>query len=85
MESTIWKFVNKTNGKKIESDDLNYLLYRLRDDKGLDLPEHADVDLIIKGRLECTVLDEEGVKHDIVIGEHDPSRGVYFQVDSTLN
>lgn len=83
--TTTWKFVNKTTGKEIECNDLNYLITRIREDKGLNLPDHVDVDMILWGRKEYVVEDEYGTKNDVVIGEHSPSRGIYFTMNQIVN
>lgn len=80
--NTIWKFKNKTTGKEMDSTDLHFLMYQLRNVKGLNIPKEAEAMLIIKGRVEYRVMDAEGVEQEIVIGEHSPERGIYFRVNS---
>ena len=82
---TIWKFVNKTTGKEMDCDDMKFLLQQLRTVKGLDLPEHIDIDLILKGRVEITVADEDGEMNEIIIGEHSPERGIYFRLNPVMS
>lgn len=82
--STLWKFVNKTTGKEIETNDLKFLLHEIKEE-GIILPPHVDVDMILRGRGEYTVLDDEGNTNKIVIGEHSPERGIYFSSEPVIN
>lgn len=79
MQTTVWKFLNRTTGKEIECNDLNYLLLTLEDDYGLSISRQSVSDLILKGKTEVTLQDENGVSNTVVIGEHCPERGIIFK------
>lgn len=63
----IWRFVNKSKGNILECNDLQHLIYEITQVRGMVIPQPAD--LIIDGRMEFTVINQEGVLEDIVIEE----------------
>lgn len=63
-----WKFENLTTGKEIECNDLQALLYRLRNNKGLDIPQSIVMtDLVTQGKSKMTVTTRDGEINHIMI------------------
>lgn len=78
-DKPIWIFVNKDKGTLIEHTSLHSLLFEIRRIHGLRLPTHVDVDLLLYKRVDITVKDEDGEDIRIALGEHHPSRNIYFE------
>lgn len=45
----MWKYENKTTGAELETNNLPFLLHRLRNSKGLNIPHDVNIDLLTKG------------------------------------
>ena len=81
----MWIFVNKTTGTLIEHPNLNSLLFELKSVHGLNIPQHVDIDLLLYKRVDIEVTDENGDTVSIAIGEHHPTRNIYFDKIRPLN
>jgi hypothetical protein len=79
QDKPVWIFVNKDSGTLIEHTNLHGLLSELKQVHGLNLPTHVDVDLLINKRVDITVKDEDGDDVHIALGEHHPSRNIFFE------
>lgn len=77
---TEWVFVNKNTGTEIRHPNLRGLLQELHLYHGLNIPVNADTLLIMYGRVDLTVTDEDGDIVPIVLAEHSPSRGIFFSM-----
>lgn len=84
-ENPTWIFINKDTGTLIEHQYLPQLLFELTHVHGLALPKHVDVDLLLRSRVDIAVKDELGNVINIVIGEHHPAQGIYFDKPDKMN
>lgn len=66
-----WKFINRTTGNEIECNDLGFMKHQLNDIRGLNIPETEFINIILRGKTSCTVVDVEGVTYDISVEEID--------------
>lgn len=78
-DKPMWIFVNKDTGTLIEHTNLHGLLFEMQHIHGLILPTDLDIDLLLYKRVDAVVKDEDGCDVRIALGEHHPSRNIFFE------
>jgi hypothetical protein len=73
MTTKQWVYYRKDTNNRIETNDLAFLLHRLRTAKGLEITDAHMADIILRGRLEGKVRCDGAEMVDIVIEEKEIS------------
>lgn len=81
IKRSTWVFYNHTTEKRIETENLAYLLSILEDRFGYVLPRHLDIDLLLHGYIELNVLSDNQTNHFISIGEDNSTLGISFDTN----
>lgn len=80
MENVSWKFKNLTDGNELECNDLNFLMFQLTEQKGLDVSDDIMVDLLIHGEVNGKMKKRHGGVIDFTIIEESP----YMTADNVI-
>ena len=64
-----WKYTNKTTCKEIECNDIRYLMYTLKTDEKIPVPEGLTLQLALVGQVNYIIDFPDGTFNNIEIRE----------------